>query len=144
MKFKSHFWLALPLVMALNPPGARAGDEHNAPIYRVTVVQRSLPAVNYGHRSEPTKIDFRGTVLAPGTHGSATIEAKAGAVTVHAKFAALDAPAKYGPQYLTYVLWAISPEGQDERLGEVITNHIDDAKLEVSTSLQTFGLLVTA
>ena len=75
---------------------------------------------------------------------SATVEAKAGAVTIHAKFAGLDSPAKFGPQYLTYVLWAISPEGQTERLGEVITNHSDDAKLEVTTSLQTFGLLVTA
>jgi hypothetical protein len=148
MKFQSHFWFALPLIVvlncALNSPVVRAADNHDAPIYRITVVQRSLPAVNYGHRSEPTKIDFRGTVLAPGTHGSATVEAKAGAVIVHAKFAALDAPAKYGPQYLTYVLWAISPEGQTERLGEIITNHSDDAKLEVTSSLQTFGLLVTA
>ena len=63
---------------------------------------------------------------------------------IHAKLAGLDTPAKFGPQYLTYVLWAISPEGQTERLGEVITNHKDDAKLEVTTSLQTFGLLVTA
>src|SRR5258707_3112356 len=110
MKFESQFWFALPLIVALSQSAAQAGDEHNAPIYRITVVQRSLPAVNYGHRSEPTKIDFRGTVLAPSTRGSATIEAKSGAVTVHAKFAALDSPAKYGPQYLTYVLWAISPE----------------------------------
>jgi hypothetical protein len=108
------------------------------------VVQQSLPAVNYGHRSEPTKIDFRGTVLAPATRGSATVESKVGAVIIHAKLAGLDSPAKFGPQYLTYVLWAISPEGRTERLGEVITNHSDDAKLEVSTSMQTFGLLVTA
>jgi hypothetical protein len=148
MKFQSHSWFALPLTVALNwalnSPAVRAADNHDAPIYRVTVVQRSLPAVNYGHRSEPTKIDFRGTVLAPATHGSATVESKVGAVTIHAKLAGLDAPAKYGPQYLTYVMWAISPEGQTERLGEVITNHSDDAKLEVTTSLQTFGLLVTA
>ena len=144
MKFQSHFWFALPLLVVLNAPAVHAADNHDAPIYRITVVQRSLPAVNYGHRSVPTKIDFRGTVLAPATHGSAIVESKAGAVTIHAKLSGLDAPAKFGPQYLTYVLWAISPEGQTERLGEVITNHSDDAKLEVSTSLQTFGLLVTA
>src|ERR1700750_574684 len=101
MKFEPRFWLALPLIVALNSPAAHAGDEHNSPIYRVTVVQRSLPAVNYGHRSEPTKIDFRGTVLAPATHGSATVEAKSGAVVIHAKLDGLDAPAKFGPQYLT-------------------------------------------
>jgi hypothetical protein len=140
----SMFSWALPLVVAFTPQAVPAADEHDAPIYRITVVQRSLAAVNYGHRSLPTKVDFRGTVLAPETHGSATIESKAGAVLVHAKFGALASPAKFGAQYLTYVLWAISPEGQTERLGEVITNHSDDAKLEVSTSLQTFGLLVTA
>jgi len=140
MKFFSY--LAIPL--ALTVASASPADERDAPIYRITVVQRSLPAVNYGQRSGPTKVDFRGTVLAPETRGSATIEAKAGAVSIHAKLASLDPPAKFGPQYLTYVLWAISPEGQTERLGEVITNHSDDAKLDVTTSLQTFGLLVTA
>src|SRR6202051_4490028 len=138
MKFVSVFRLVLPL--ALTTAGAHAADEHDAPIYRITVVQRSLAAVNYGHRSLPTKVDFRGTVLAPETHGSATVESKAGAVLVHAKFAALGSPAKFGAQYLTYVLWAISPEGQTERLGEVITNHNDDAKVDVTTWLQTFGL----
>ena len=140
MKFVSY--LAVPLIAAM--AAASPADERDAPIYRITVVQRSLPAVNYGQRSGPTKVDFHGTVLAPETRGSATVEAKAGAVIIHAKLAGLDAPAKFGPQYLTYVLWAISPEGQTERLGEVITNHKDDAKLEVTTSLQTFGLLVTA
>ncbi len=140
MKFVSY--LAVPLIAAM--AAASPADERDSPIYRITVVQRSLPAVNYGQRSGPTKVDFHGTVLAPETRGSATVEAKAGAVIIHAKLAGLDAPAKFGPQYLTYVLWAISPEGQTERLGEVITNHKDDAKLEVTTSLQTFGLLVTA
>src|SRR5665213_332011 len=139
MKF--FFCLAIPLALTVS---GSAADEHDAPIYRITVVQRSLAAVNYGQRSGPTKIDFHGTVLAPETRGNATIEAKAGTVAIHAKLEGLDSPAKYGPQYLTYVLWAISPEGQTERLGEVITNHKDDAKLDVTTSLQTFGLLVTA
>ncbi len=136
------FLRLFPLV-SLVPVAAQAADKE-APIYRVTVVQRSLPAVNYGHRTAPTRIDFRGTVLAPDAHGGATIEARPGAVMVHAKFDNLAAASKYGPQFLTYVLWAVSPEGQTERLGEIITNHRDDAKLEVTTSLQTFGLLVTA
>ncbi|MEO8049729.1 MAG: hypothetical protein ABI833_04870 [Acidobacteriota bacterium] len=144
MKFQSHFWIAVPLILALYPPAGQAADNHDAPIYRITVVQRSLTAVNYGRRSGPTKIDFRGTVLSPESHGSATIEAKAGAVEIRAKFARLDSPARFGGQYLTYVLWAVSPEGQTERLGEIITNHKDDARLEVTTSLQSFGLLVTA
>jgi hypothetical protein len=123
---------------------ALTANAADAPIYRVTMTQRSLPAVNYGHRSAPTRIDFRGTVLAPDARGGAVIESKPGAVLIQAKFSGLGNPAKFGAQYLTYVLWAISPEGQTERLGEIVTNHHDDAKLQVSTSLQTFGLLVTA
>jgi hypothetical protein len=128
-------------LLFLLPLAVQAAD---APIFRITVTQRSFPAVNYGHRTLPTQIDFRGTVLAPDAHGGATVEAKPGAVLVQAKFKGLGSPAKFGPQYLTYVLWAVSPEGQSERLGEVVTNSHDDAKLQVSTSLQTFGLLVTA
>lgn len=128
-------------VLLLLPMAAIAAD---SPIYRVTVVQRSLPAVNYGHRSAPTRIDFKGTVLAADARGGATVEAKPGAVLIQAKFSGLGNPAQFGPQYLTYVLWAISPEGQPERLGEIVTNGHNDGKLEVSTSLQTFGLLVTA
>jgi hypothetical protein len=135
--------LLISVLASLVPVAMPAADK-DAPIYRLTVTQRSLPAVNYGHRAAPTRIDFRGTVLAPDAKGGATIEAKPGAVIVHAKFDGLASPAKYGPQYLTYVLWAISPEGQAERLGEIVTNHRDDAKLEVTTSLQTFALLVTA
>ena len=134
--------LVLPMAVWAGSPDGKNGKD--APIYRVTVIQRSLPAVNYGHRSAPTRIDFRGTVLAPDARGGATVEAKPGAVMVQAKFNGLDSPAKFGAQYLTYVLWAITPEGHAERLGEIVTNHRDDAKLQVTTSLQTFGLLVTA
>src|SRR3954470_15436607 len=114
MRLHAFSWLALPLLFGSVAGPALAADEQNAPIYRITVVQRSLPAVNYGHRAEPTKIDFKGTVLAPETRGSATIESKAGAVMIHAKLAGLGVPAKFGAQYLTYVLWAITPEGQTE------------------------------
>src|SRR5437016_3384714 len=116
----------------------------NAPIYRVTVIQRSFQAVNYGHRSWPTRLDFRGTVLSPKSKGSAVVEAKPGAVLIHAKFDELGPAGRYGPQYLTYVLWAVSPDGQTDRLGEIITNHRDGAKIEVTTSFQAFGLMVTA
>jgi len=129
----------LPPLVALAAPA-----DESAPIYRITVVQRSLPAVNYGHRSGPTPIDFRGTVLAPGAKGSAVVEAKTGAVNIRAKLERLGAPQQFGAEFLTYVLWAVSPEGQTDRLGEIVTNANNEGKLEVSTSFQTFGLLVTA
>jgi hypothetical protein len=115
-----------------------------APIYKVTVEQRSIEAVNYGQRDEPAKIDFRGTVLLPRAEGSAKVESRPGAVDIDAKFKGLKAPAQFGPRYLTYVLWAITPEGRPVNLGEVLPGPSNKARLKVTTRLQAFGLLVTA
>lgn len=118
--------------------------EDTNPIYRITVVQRSLSAINYGHRTLPTKIDFHGTVLYPEADGKATVQAKSGVVEIDARFSKLGTAARFGPQYLTYVLWAISPQGKFERLGEIVTNHADKSSLRVTSSMQIFGLMVTA
>ncbi len=120
-----------------NPPAS-------TPLYHVNVVARTTKAVNYGHRAQPTKIDFAGTVLRPGAKGEARIDAERGAVKVEAKFKDLGDPQAFGRQYLTYVLWAITPDGRASNMGEIITNSSDDGKLNVSTELQTFALLVTA
>jgi hypothetical protein len=129
--------LSAPLLAADDPP-------RSAPIYRVTVVQRTTRAVNYGHRTLPTRLDFQGTVLYPEAKGKAVVEPKTGRVHVDAKFSHLGTPARFGRQYLTYVLWAITPDGNAERLGELVTNHNDDAHVKVTTSLQSFALIVTA
>src|SRR5437870_1683666 len=143
MRLSSLLWtpvLLLPLIAGDNAPRVEA----TTPIYRVTVVQHSFQAVNYGHRSWPTRLDFRGTVLSPKSRGSAVVEAKPGAVLIHAKFDELGPAGRFGPQFLTYVLWAVSPDGQTDRLGEIITGHRDSGKIEVTTSFQAFGLMVTA
>jgi flagellar motor protein MotB len=114
------------------------------PIYRVTVVSRTLPAINYEHRSGPTKIDFEGTVLLPKAKGDATVESKRGRISVDAKFDHLDPPTKFGREYLTYVLWAITPEGRPKNLGEIVVSPSDKAKISVTTDLQALGLMVTA
>src|SRR5579862_741860 len=114
------------------------------PIYRVTVVSRTLPAVNYEHRSGPTKIDFAGTVLLPKAKGDATVESKRGRISIDARFDHLEAPTKFGREYLTYVLWAITPEGRPKNLGEIVASASDKAKLSVTTDLQALGLMVTA
>ena len=114
------------------------------PIYRVTVVSRTLQAVNYEHRSGPTKIDFQGTVLLPKAKGDATVESKRGRISVDARFDHLEPPTKFGREYLTYVLWAITPQGRPKNLGEVVPGPSDKAKISVTTDLQALGLMVTA
>ena len=115
-----------------------------SPLYHVDVVARSTKAVNYGHRSAPTKIGFAGTVLQPDAKGEARIDAKRGVVEIQAKFKNLASPQTFGRQYLTYVLWAITPDGRATNLGELITDSGDDGKLETATELQSFALILTA
>src|SRR5579872_4925032 len=114
------------------------------PVYRVTVVEHAIDAVNYQYRSLPTKVDFQGTVLLPSAKGEATVQSRRGHTEIEAKFENLIAPTRYGQEYLTYVLWAISPEGAPHNLGEVLPNGSDRAKLRVTTDLQAFAMIVTA
>ena len=116
----------------------------SVPLYRLTVVGRTIQAVNYGHRSEPTKIDFRGTVLLPDAKGGATVRNQRGATVIDAKFERLPLPTRFGPQFLTYVLWAITPDGRTANLGEIVLNPSDEGKLHVTTEFPAFGLMVTA
>jgi len=117
--------------------------DQSSPLYRVTVVARTTKAINYRHLSGPTKIDFRGTVLLPLAHGEANVEGKRGAIRVQARFEKLEPATRFGPGYLTYVLWAVSPEGRADNLGEVLLEG-SKGKLDVTSQLQAFALIVTA
>jgi flagellar motor protein MotB len=116
----------------------------SVPLYRVTVVERNVDAVNYQYRSGPTKIDFRGTVLLSKAKGDATVESKRGHTDIDAHFDNLVPPVKFGREYLSYVLWAISPEGAPHNLGEIVPDTGNHGHLHVTTDLQVFGLIVTA
>ena len=113
------------------------------PIYRVSVTARTAKAVSYQHRNGATKIDFRGTDLLPNARGEAKVESKQGRIEIEVEFDNLQPATKNGAEYLTYVLWAITPEGRTANLGEVLLNGTK-SKLDVSTELQVFGLVVTA
>ena len=112
--------------------------------YNVTVVSRTTRAVKYEHRHGSTKIDFEGTTLMPGASGVAEVASKSGAMKIEAEFKGLDKPTSFGTEYLTYVMWAISPEGRSVNLGEVLVNDDRRSKLDVTTDLQAFALIVTA
>lgn len=113
------------------------------PIFRVTVVSRTTKAINYHHRSGSTRIDFRGTELMPQARGEAKVESGMGSTKIDTKLEHLSPAGQYGPEYMTFVLWGITPEGRPANLGEVVLEG-DHAKLHSTTDLQTFGLIVTA
>jgi len=115
----------------------------SVPLYKVTVVQNSAKAINYRYMKSSTMIDFKGTVLLANAKGSAEIKSKAGATEIDAEFENLPTATQFGPEYLTYVLWSISPEGRPTNLGELIVKN-GKSELKVTEQLQAFGLLVTA
>ena len=108
------------------------------------VISRSFQAVNYRHRSGATDVDFAGTDLLPSADGKAKVRSKRGTMEVEAEFGNLQSPTTFGGEYLTYVLWAISPEGRAVNLGEVLVGGNDRSKLTATTDLQAFALIVTA
>ena len=122
--------------------GARMANG-SVPIYRVTVVARTTKAINYHHRSGSTNIDFRGTALMLEARGQARVESKQGVIKIDAQMERMQPATNYGPEYLTYVMWAITPEGRATNVGEVLL-HDGKSKLNATTELQSFGLIVTA
>ncbi len=126
--------------------GVGPGPNGSEPIFRVEVTSKSVTAVNYHNRQGTTHIDFRGTALMPDARGEASVTANTGATRISLRFDRLSNPAQFGPEYLTFVLWAISPEGRAERLGEVTLKDPDTrhAELYSTTDLQSFGMIVTA
>jgi outer membrane protein OmpA-like peptidoglycan-associated protein len=138
--------LAAQSAQAPNPVQQSVTNGNNGapmPIYRVTVVARTTKAINYNHRSGATRIGFRGTALMPEARGEARVESKQGVIKIDAQMHKLQPATTYGPEYLTYVMWAITPEGRATNVGEVLLNG-DKTHLDATTELQSFGLIVTA
>jgi len=124
--------------------GGNVEPMSSMPTFRVTVISRSVQAVNYRHRSGSSKLDFAGTDLMPSASGVAQVNSKRGSIEVEAEFGDLQKPTTFGNEYLTYVLWAISPEGRAQNLGEVLVGGNHRSKVNVTTDLQAFALIVTA
>jgi outer membrane protein OmpA-like peptidoglycan-associated protein len=124
--------------------GQNATTQNDMPVFRVTVTERTTKAVNYRHRGGSTEVGFRGTELMPEVGGHAKVDGKGGRLSINAEFTHLEPVAKFGGQFLTYVLWAITPEGRAVNLGEVLPGENGKDKLDVTTDLQAFGMIVTA
>lgn len=131
---------------AQTSPQATVGSVSTSPAsaYRVVVTSRSVQAVNYKHRSGASEVDFAGTALLPSANGNAKVRSKRGTLEVEAEFGNLQSPTAFGGEYLTYVLWAISPEGRPVNLGEILVGDNNRSKLTATTDLQAFALIVTA
>jgi len=107
-------------------------------------VMRTIKAMHYRLQGGSTRVDFHGSDLMQRATGEAKVEGKKTNFQIEAKFEGLEDATKFGLEYLTYVLWAISPQGRPDNLGELTLDHHGNAQLKAFTDLQTFGLIVTA
>ena len=128
-------------------PNAQSNDDDQngkIPVYRVNVVERTTQAVDYRDRGGTTQVDIKGTSLMPAVDGTARVTGHTGRLAIDANLHHLAPPRSLGPEYLTYVLWAITPEGRPVNLGEIRPNDDGNSRLQVTTGLQEFGMIVTA
>jgi outer membrane protein OmpA-like peptidoglycan-associated protein len=144
MKPLIGFGLALgfAVTMAAQNPRAASQAVSAAPKSGTASVSHQIKAINYRNGSS-SKVDMQGTQLMPTANGEAKVQSRTGRVEVDLKMYGLEPANKFGMEYLTYVLWAISPQGRAVNMGELVLDH-DQTKLKATTELQTFGLVVTA
>jgi outer membrane protein OmpA-like peptidoglycan-associated protein len=137
---------AISLASAQVAVPERGQGSADRPVYRITVnvVERATTAVNYRHRGGSTRLDFRGTSMLPTAHGEAEVEGRKGYIEIKTEMKDMQPASRFGPEFLTYVLWAITPEGRAVNLGEVLLDGNNRGVLNVTTELQAFGMIVTA
>jgi len=135
---------AAPQQMNQNTGQNTTNNNNEMPVFRVNVFARTTKAVNYRNRGGSTTVDFHGTDLMPQVSGHAKVDGKAGRLAISAEFTHLPAAVSLGGQFLTYVLWAITPDGRAVNLGEVTPGDNGKDKIDVTTDLQAFGLILTA
>ncbi|HEY1481444.1 MAG TPA: OmpA family protein [Candidatus Acidoferrum sp.] len=108
------------------------------------VIKKSIKAVGYPIGGGATKVVFVGTSIAPQAQGEAKVEAKKGPTSIEVKLSGMPQPTSIGTEFLTYVLWAITPDGRTNNMGEVLVDKTGEGKLNASTQLQTFAMIITA
>src|SRR5260221_5373408 len=109
-------------------------------------MSKSNTAIGFTVGGGSTKVDLKGSELTPQANGEAKVQAKAkaGLTNIDVTVKALTPPSKLGAEYLTYVLWAVTPEGRTGNAGEILINKDGEGRLSTTTPAQTFSMIVTA
>ena len=145
MKRFNRSSIAFAAALISSSGAAFSQTQQDAPIvvFRVDVVSRTTKAINYHHRQGSTTLKLEGSSFAPKGKGEVKVDSKTGATKVEASIEKMPPASTIAQGYLTYVLWAITPEGRAENMGELMLEG-DHARLQAATELQTFGMIVTA
>jgi outer membrane protein OmpA-like peptidoglycan-associated protein len=139
--------LSLAIVLFAAAAVASAQTQTSAPANTTAAtatVSRTTKAMHYRLQGGTTKVDFGGTSLLQRASGEAKVEGKKTNFEIEARFTGLEDATKFGLEFLTYVLWAVSPQGRPVNLGELSLDKSGNARVKAFTDLQTFGMIVTA
>src|SRR5882724_4370840 len=131
------------LICLAMPAYPQAPGDPQPTVFRISVVSRTTKAINYHHRQGSTTVTLEGSSLVPRAKGEVRVDSRTGATKVDAVIEKMPSASQLSEGYLTYVLWAITPEGRPENMGELMLEG-DHAHLQAATELQTFGMIVTA
>lgn len=134
----------LALCFAAHPTSAQSDQTSAQNVPASSLLSKSTVAIGYKVGGGSTKVDFNGTDLMPQANGQAKVEAKSGATDIEVSVKNMAQPSKMGSEFLTYVLWVITPDGRTGNTGEILINKNGDGKLSVTTPAQTFSMIVTA
>ena len=137
-----NLFLAIILLAAASV--ASAQTQSTLATTTAPTVSRTIKAMHYRLQGGSTRVDFRGSDLMQRGSGEAKVEGKKTNFQIEAKFEGFEDATKFGLEYLTYVLWAVSPQGRPVNLGELTLDHHGNAQVKAFTEMQTFGMIVTA
>ena len=137
---RALFFFALGVaLMSVTLPGADAQTAASG----APGASRTAKAMTYRRGGGAVKVTLHGTDLMAQGAGEASVENKGNRVEIEAKFENIEDATKFGLEYLTYVLWAVSPEGRAVNLGEVQIKN-GSGRVKAITDMQTFAMVVTA
>jgi len=133
----------LALVLAASCPGCLLA-QGKPQVPDSSVVKKSIKAVGYEVGGGATKVIMVGTSAARNASGEAKVEAKNGGTEIELKVKGMPQPTTLGGEFLTYVLWIVTPDGSTTNLGEIPIDKNGEGKLNTSAQSQTFAMGVTA
>lgn len=137
-------WIRLALIAALAVSASLASAQNKKEIPAADVINKSIKAVGYEVGGGATKVIFRGTGAAPQASGEAKVEAKTGGTSIELKVTSMPQPTALGAEFLTYVLWTVTPDGNTTNIAEIPIDNQGNGKLSAKAQSQTFAMIVTA
>jgi outer membrane protein OmpA-like peptidoglycan-associated protein len=136
--------VALSVFLLASLTSAQNNSKTNKQIPDADVVSKSIKAVGYTVGGGATKVIFVGTAAAPNASGQAKVDAKKPGTDIDLKVSGLPQPTTLGAEFLTYVLWTITPDGTTSNQGEIPIDKNGNGKLSATAQSQTFAMIITA